>query len=68
MTCKGICNRFKANKPLRGSRYGNGQRRCQVCDIFMETEANFCPCCSYRLRTMPRNKKFKDKIRAEIKA
>ncbi len=68
MTCKGICIRHKAKKPLTGSRYGNGQKRCQICDIFMETPAIFCICCGYKMRTMPRSKKFKAKIRAQITA
>ena len=79
MTCKGICIRHKAAKPIRGSRYGSGQRRCQICDIFIDIEnlfktmpdldprfKLFCLCCGYRLRTKPRNRKFKDKLRAQI--
>ena len=65
MTCKGICIRHKAQKPINGSRYGSGQKRCQICDIFMQTEALFCLCCGYRLRTKPRSKKFKEKLRAK---
>jgi hypothetical protein len=33
MTCKGICIRHKAAKPSSSSRYGSGQRRCQIRDI-----------------------------------
>lgn len=64
MVCKGICKRYKAIKPSSGSRYGNGQKRCQVCEIFLEvTDRLFCPCCGYRLRTKPRNSKHKESLR-----
>jgi hypothetical protein len=63
MACKGICDRFKAPKPSSGGRYENGQRRCQMCEIFINWEGLWCPCCSYRLRTKPRNKLYKEKLR-----
>jgi len=28
MTCKGICPRYKAQKPVGTGRYASGQRRC----------------------------------------
>ena len=34
MTCKGICVRYKAQKPVGTGRYASGQRRCQICEIF----------------------------------
>ena len=61
--CKGICTRHKASKPLKGQRYAQGQKRCQVCEIFMKVEGLFCPCCGIRLRTKPRNKKYKELLR-----
>ena len=49
---------------MTGSRYGNGQKRCQICEIFMDVGADlFCPCCGYRLRTKPRNGKDKESLR-----
>lgn len=62
MTCKGICLRHKAQKPVGSGRYIIGQKRCQVCEIFMKWEATWCPCCGYRLRTKPRNSLFKKKL------
>ncbi|MCZ6582346.1 MAG: hypothetical protein O6761_04150 [Thaumarchaeota archaeon] len=63
MACRGICTRYKANGiPSRG-RYKNGHKRCQPCDIFIVYEGRFCPCCDVRLRTKPRNKKYKAKLR-----
>jgi hypothetical protein len=63
MTCKGICSRHKAQKPVGMGRYANGQKRCQICEIFLKWEGLWCPCCGYRLRTKPRNLKYKAKLR-----
>jgi predicted amidophosphoribosyltransferase len=64
MTCKGICIRHKAQRPVGVGRYSSGQKRCQVCEIFLKWDGLLCPCCGYRLRTRPRNLKYKDKLRA----
>ena len=58
-----MCLRYKAKKNQSGARYANGQKRCQMCEIFIEWEGLWCPCCGYRLRTMPRNKAYKEKFR-----
>ena len=63
MTCKGICIRYRATKPAKGGRYSNGQRRCQMCEEFLNWEGLWCPCCGYRLRSHPRNKVYKEKLR-----
>ncbi|MDH3339981.1 MAG: hypothetical protein OEL84_01705 [Nitrosopumilus sp.] len=60
--CKGVCDRYKATKPRGGSRYANGQKRCQVCEIFIKWEGLWCPCCGYRLRARPRNRIYREKI------
>ena len=62
MTCKGICLHHRAQKPVGYGRYIIGQKRCQVCEIFMKWEAIWCPCCGYRLRTRPRSSLFKKKL------
>ena len=64
MTCKGICVRHKAQKPVGSGRYASGQKRCQICEIFIMWDGLWCPCCGYRLRTKPRNLKYKAKLRA----
>jgi hypothetical protein len=64
MTCKGICIRHKAQKPVGTGRYASGQKRCQICEIFIKWDGLWCPCCGYRLRTKPRNLKYKAKLRA----
>ncbi|MEW5840103.1 hypothetical protein [Nitrososphaera sp.] len=61
MACRGICERYRATTGT--SRYANGQRRCQVCDIFMAVKGTACPCCGYRLRTRPRDGRYKAKLR-----
>jgi hypothetical protein len=64
MTCKGICIRHKAQKPLGTGRYAIGQKRCQICELYLKWDGFWCPCCGYRLRTRPRNLKYKAKLRA----
>ncbi len=61
--CKGICTRYKAQKPVGAGRYSSGQKRCQICEIFMKTDELWCPCCGYRLRSKPRNRKYKERLR-----
>jgi hypothetical protein len=63
MTCKGICIRHKAQKPAGSVRYATGQKRCQVCEIFIKWDGLWCPCCGYRVRTRPRGQKFKERLR-----
>jgi hypothetical protein len=55
MACKEICVHHKA----ACNNYANGQKRCQVCELFMEWKGLRCPCCHCKLRTKPRNVKFK---------
>jgi hypothetical protein len=63
MTCKGICQRHKATRPKTGKRYLMGQKRCQGCEIFIDWQGTWCPCCGYRLRVNPRHSKFKLMLR-----
>ena len=64
MACKGICLRYKATKPTGVGRYSTGQKRCQICTIFLNWDGLWCPCCGSRLRTKPRNVRFKAELRA----
>lgn len=59
MGCKNICEQYKAVKLPQTGRYSAGQKRCQICSIFLKWEGNHCPCCGYRLRNKPRNSKYK---------
>jgi hypothetical protein len=65
MVCKGICIRHKASGPISYGRYAIGQKRCQICEIFIKWDGIYCPCCGYRLRIGPRL--FKDKAKLRIK-
>ncbi|MGC1132705.1 MAG: hypothetical protein WA941_07775, partial [Nitrososphaeraceae archaeon] len=42
-----------------------GQKRCQICEIFIDWEGLWCPCCGYRLRAKPRNLRYKSKMREQ---
>lgn len=66
MTCKGICVRHRASKPTGAGRYSTGQKRCQICEIFIKWDGLWCPCCGYRLRSKPRNLKYKAKLREKM--
>ena len=63
MTCKGVCIRHRAQRPGSFGRYAAGQKRCQVCALFMKWDGLWCPCCGCRVRTKPRNSKFKQKLK-----
>ncbi len=61
MTCKGICIRHRAQRPaVSFGRYAAGQK--QVCSIFIKWDGLWCPCCGCRIRTKPRNSKFKQRL------
>jgi hypothetical protein len=64
-SCKGLCIRYKANRPTGadGARYQAGQKRCQLCDIFLNCDGIYCPCCHFRLRLKPRLGKARQKLR-----
>ena len=68
MTCKDICIRHKAQKPVGSGRYAIGQKRCQICEIFLKWDGLWCPCCGYRLRTKPRNLNTKLNLELEKKS
>lgn len=65
MVCKNICIRYKAERPKNLPRYILGQKRCQVCDIFITWDGHNCPCCSFRLRVRPRGKKTRKQYRID---
>ena len=63
MTCKGTCTRHLSQKPVNGlSRYLDGQKRCQICQIYIRWDGIWCPCCSTKLRIYPRERKYRNKI------
>ncbi len=66
MTCKGICNKYKSTEPKSKGLYSIGLKRCNTCDIFLAWTGLICPCCGYKLRTKPRNKKYKIRLREAL--
>ena len=62
MSCKGICTRFKAKWGAHQFRYSDGQKRCNVCELFVKWDGHWCPCCGMSLRTRPRSRKYKGKF------
>ena len=63
MSCKGICNRHKSFSLPSKFRYLNGQKRCQMCQIFIKWQGFWCPCCGFKLRGKPRNSKDKNRFK-----
>jgi len=62
MSCKDVCKKFRALKPIGTiGRYASGQKRCQICDLFVNWEGIHCPCCGKKLRATPRNSIYKKK-------
>jgi hypothetical protein len=61
MSCKGICTRYKTVS----NHYADGQKRCQICELFIKWDKLYCPCCGCKLRTGPRHFKFKEKLREQ---
>jgi hypothetical protein len=59
MVCKGICHRYKAKWMTQTARYGDGQKRCNICELFVSWDGAFCPCCGMLLRSRPRSVKGK---------
>lgn len=62
MVCKGICGKYKAKWGSHRYRYASGQKRWNVCEIFVKWEGRWCPCCGMSLRTRPRVSKYKEKF------
>ncbi len=62
MVCKGICHRYKAIIPQRVSRYTNGNKRCNECEIYLKWDGLRCPCCQHLLRNSPKNAKYRINI------
>jgi hypothetical protein len=56
-SCHGKCSQYRSKRIITGgNRYLGTGKRCQICDIFIEYEGRFCPCCNARLRFRPRHK------------
>ena len=64
--CKGICQKFRAvMTSVTIGRYESGQKRCNVCGIFLNCDNVRCPCCSSKLRSSPRSTKLRGDLRIQ---
>jgi len=66
-SCRGICDRFSCPKHNIGGLYTTGHKRCNICEIYLKTEENKCPCCENFLRNRPRNGRYKEPFRVYVK-
>ena len=58
-----MCKKYTSKgNSLEGGRYERGQKRCPECEVFIEWEGLWCPCCGRLLRSKPRAKKLKRKL------
>jgi hypothetical protein len=53
MSCNGLCEKYRAKRKYdTRSRYKEGQKRYNICEIFIKWDENsYCPCCNHKLRT-----------------
>ncbi len=65
MVCKGVCDQYKAKWGTHQYRYASGQKRCNVCELFVNWNGSSCPCCGMRLRTRPRISKYRQKFNTQ---
>ena len=57
MICGGECLKYKAKKVFGASnRYEHGDKRCNMCCVFIKWDGVRCPCCDYVLRTTSKNR------------
>jgi len=63
--CKGVCTRYQAKKPKEG-RYASGQKRCSFCNVFMNWDGFWCPCCGSKLRLRSRNNIYKGRLKEKL--
>jgi hypothetical protein len=67
MACKGIHNKYKRTRRVGNSNYSDKIKRCTTCEVFLEWSGLLCPCCGYKLRTSPRSKNYKAKLKDQLK-
>ena len=63
LSCKGLCNRIKSVGTAMQFKYQEGQKRCSLCELFIDCDDARCPCCKTILRTKSRNRVSKIKRR-----
>lgn len=59
--CRGICIlQYSVKGKQGGVRYLDGFKRCITCDTWIKYDGFHCPCCGYRIRSLPHNMKTKN--------
>ena len=58
MVCRNLCTDYHAV-----GKYANGGKFCKGCDIYVEWEGKFCPCCNVILRRKPLSGKRRTYVR-----
>jgi len=62
-SCNELCLQYKPKYCITSKgRYKDGQKRCQICQVYIIWNGVRCPCCNFTLRTKPRNGKLKNKL------
>jgi len=56
VACSGICLKYKSSRSHSCvTKYHNGRKRCNTCDVYLKWDGVRCPCCSRILRTRPKH-------------
>ena len=51
MSCRDICKHVKVKRTKHVSMYAQGFKRCTLCEVYVDWQGKFCPCCGLQLRT-----------------
>lgn len=57
----------QTNPIERTGQYKNGKKWCRHCGEWIIWDGLFCPVCSYRLRTRPERKLFREKVKPMVR-
>ena len=52
--CNKICRDFRGK-----GKFKKGNKRCDICKIYVKFKGFSCPCCGHRLQSRPKNKNRK---------
>jgi len=58
-TCKGLCDRFKLDHPVKPVYLF--QRRCTKCECWVDRDMIICECCKIVTRSKPHNSKNRER-------
>ena len=81
--CRGTCRKYAADKPAGTGQYGEGQARCQICDVWVDAKGArledgtiaaagtvgwHCRCCKHKLQARRRIVRYKSRPGAARRA